>query len=105
MMTIETACHRADLDPLTGCGYLTRPLPEDDLMGLHGADWNAMIRLLAGHGWEPTEDEHGDVCPVGYSEDGREVIGLYGRDPIISSATVAQLSAAFADLGSRARLR
>ncbi len=50
---------------------------------LHHADWDAVVRHLDGLGWEPSEDEHGDLCHAGYTSDGREVIGLYGREPII----------------------
>jgi hypothetical protein len=87
--TFTYASHAAYLDPLHGTGLLVRPLPREDVadplggQSLHHADWDAVVRHLDGLGWEPSEDEHGDLCHAGYTSDGREVIGLYGREPII----------------------
>jgi hypothetical protein len=50
---------------------------------LHAADWHATVRLLDSHGWEPL-DGNGTPMLDGYTLDGREVIALYGRDPITS---------------------
>lgn len=109
MHEISTAVHTAYLDPMTGLGMLVRPEPDHDvprLLGmartvllpdpdrpgqdmrawvgesLFGADWDAMMRRRDELGWEPSEDEYGGV-PVhaGTTPDGREVIGLYGREP------------------------
>ena len=93
MNTIEFAVHVAYLDPMTGEGLLVRPKPADDLsvgmVSLHAADWDAAIHHLRGLGWEPVEDEDGDGMPMfaGMTQDGRDVIALYGHEPITSEPT------------------
>jgi hypothetical protein len=95
--TLRTACHVAVLDVMTGSGYLVRPHERDDVLGLHGADWDAMVRLLASHGFEPTEGEDGGVEHEGFTASGREVVGLCGREPV-HEAGVSESAQAFAEL-------
>jgi hypothetical protein len=102
MNTITFAAHVAYLDPMTGEGLLVMARPEDDLslggVGLHEADWNHVIAGLDRLGWEPTEGEDGGVCYDGDTEDGREIIGLYGREPITTLPTLAEAAGATAEL-------
>jgi len=102
--TIAYACHTAYLNPLTGSGLLVRPRPELDLRttglapSLHEADWNHAMRDLDARGWEPTESERGAIAVDSYMPDGREVIGLHGRHPIIAEPTIEQELESFAEL-------
>lgn len=99
MLTLTYACHVAHLDPLTGEGMLVLPRVDDDMHmpglpgSLHEADWSAVVmRNLDGLGWEPSEDVDGDglTVAVGVTRDGREVIALYGREPVLSEPTVGE---------------
>lgn len=80
--TLATSCHVAVLDVETGYGLLRRPHPDADLSmlgpSLHWADWDAMMRLLVGHGWEQQEDDDGLPQHVADLGDGGELIALYG---------------------------
>jgi hypothetical protein len=104
MQTIAYAAHVAHLDPVTGEGLLVRPPAADDLVdrlghgSLHEADWNAAVRHLDDLGWEPSEDEVGGLCHVGHTRDGRAVVGLYGRAPVITAPSLAQAADAYVDL-------
>jgi hypothetical protein len=102
---IAYACHTAYLDPITGCGLLVRPLPEDDMGGtdlgqsLQEADWNTAMRDLFARGWEPSMDEDG----LGFAldselPDGREVVGLYGRESVVDQPSMEQIAESFAEL-------
>lgn len=109
MFTITFAAHMAYLDPWTGEGLLVRPHPGDDLslggvVSLHAADWDRVIAELDRLGWEPTEDEDGLPMFDGMTTDGREVIGLYGREPITTMPTLAERAEADVELGSMAGL-
>lgn len=55
-------------------------------------------------GSEPSGDEDGRLCPVGYTRDGRGVIGLYGRDSGVSLPTIPEQATALHDLGRRVGL-
>jgi hypothetical protein len=102
--TIRYAAHVAHLDALTGEGLLLLPLVADDVRdplghgSLHAADWDAVVRHLDGLGWDPTEAEDGGLCYVGRTRDGRTVVGLYGRAPVITAPTLMQAADAHADL-------
>lgn len=106
MLTIHYAAHVAHLDPVTGEGLLTMPRPEDDVhmpghgASLHAAGWDAVMRKLEGLGWEPSEDEDGFglTVPVGVTRDGREVIALYGREPVVSEPTLSEMAEAMSAL-------
>ena len=102
MHTITFAAHVAHLDPMTGEGLLVRPKPADDLslsmVSLHAADWDAAITHLRELGWEPTEDEDGLPMFDGMTTDGREVVGLYGREPITTMPTLAEAAGATEEL-------
>jgi hypothetical protein len=108
MHTIQFAAHVAYLDPMTGEGLLVRPRPEDDLslggVGLHESDWGRVIAELDRLGWEPTEDDDGLPMFDGMTTDGREVVGLYGREPITSMPSRMELADADVELGSMAGL-
>ena len=106
--TLAFASHVAHLDPLTGEGLLVLPLPTDDLRDplggrpLHEVEWAAVLRHLDALGWEPTEDEDGGLCHVGYTPEGREVVGLYGRVPVLSLPSIPEQAAALHDLAGLA---
>lgn len=84
MRSLDFAAHTAYLDEATGSGLLVRPLPCEDVADplevgtLHAADWTAAVRHLLAMGWEPSEDECGDLVCEGFTSDGREVLGLCG---------------------------
>lgn len=107
---IAYACHVAYLDPMTGSGLLVRPNPEDDIatpvkpgeipqcFSMHEADWNSTIRDLYARGWEPSDDGEDGLALDSMMPDGREVIGLYGRDSVIEKPTIEEIAASFAEL-------
>jgi hypothetical protein len=106
MQTLTFAAHAAYLDPMTGEGLLVRPKPADDLslsmVSLHAADWDAAIAHLRGLGWEPTADDDSTPMLAGVTADGRDVIGLYGREPISTMPTLAECAGACEELASLA---
>jgi hypothetical protein len=108
MQTLTFAAHVAYLDPMTGEGLLVRPKPADDLSlsmpSLHAADWDAAIAHLRGLGWEPTADDDGSPMLAGITADGRDVIGLYGREPITTMPTLAGAAGAAEELARLAGL-
>jgi len=108
LTTVARAFHVALLDPLTGDGALVLPRPVDDLPcpfggpSAHAADELAILAELDCLGWEPTEGEDGERFCVDYClPDGREVVGLYGREPIISTPSLRQQAEAGAELRRR----
>jgi len=109
MNTIKFAAHVACIDPMTGEGLLVRPKPADDLglgmVSLHAADWDAAIAHLRGLGWEPTADDDGSPMLAGVTADGRDVIGLYGREPITTLPTLAEAAEATEELARIAGLK
>ncbi|MFI2647590.1 hypothetical protein [Micromonospora fulviviridis] len=104
MEKIDFGCHTAYLDPMTGEGLLVLPRFADDLdplagmVSLHAADWDHAIGDLGRRGWEPSEDDGGDLVHVGTTNDGRPVIGLYGREPMISTPSIKQAAEALREL-------
>ena len=102
MLTIRFACHVAHLDPMTGSGLLVLPLPDEDvtlgLPSLHESAWGHALAKLDRVGWELAEDENGGLCHEGYTKDGREIVGLYGREPVISDPSLEECADAFARL-------
>lgn len=56
------------------------------------------IRDLYQRGWQPSEDDEGDLCHIGTTVDGRPVIGLHGEHPVISLPSVEQAAEAMRDL-------
>ncbi|MFR9777300.1 hypothetical protein ACL02O_14740 [Micromonospora sp. MS34] len=102
--TVTYASHTAHLDPMTGEGLLVLPLVADDIepvagvVSLHAADWDHAIGDLGRRGWEPSEDDGGGLVPVGTTANGRSVIGLYGREPVISAPSIDQAAEALRDL-------
>jgi len=103
MNTITFASHVAYIDPWTGEGLLVRPIPSDDLslggmVSLHAADWDAAIAHLRGLGWEPTADDDGSPMLVGVTADGRDVIALYGREPVSSLPSIRECAEASQEL-------
>jgi hypothetical protein len=109
--SIDFACHTAHLDDANGCGLLVRPLPPHDVPdplrvgSLHEADWTAAMRFLHSIGWEPSEGDDGGLVHEGYTVDGREVVGLFGWDPVTSLPTIPQQASSFEELRSVAGLR
>jgi len=93
---------------MTGEGLLVRPKPADDMSvgmpSLHAADWDRIIAELDRLGWEPTEDEDGLPMFDGMTTDGREVVGLYGREPITTMPTFAEAAEATEELARLAGL-
>jgi len=109
MQTITFAAHVAYVDPMTGEGLLVRPKPADDLslsdmVSLHAADWDAAMHHLRGLGWGPTADDDGSLMLAGITADGREVIGLYGLEPITTMPTLTELAEAGEELARLAGL-
>ncbi len=106
MFTMQFASNMAVLDPMTGQGLLVRPHPADDLtMGLpslHESDWHRVIAELDRLGWEPTEDCDGLPMFDGMTTDGRDVIGLYGREPVTTMPTLSETSGAMHELAHMA---
>lgn len=99
VIELETACHSARYCALTGGGRLVLPLLDDDLGpmgagGLHTADGLHMLALLRALGVEPAEDDEfgGPWAHVGYLPDGREVVALWGLDPVVSDPSPEQLA-------------
>jgi hypothetical protein len=88
MQSVAFASHVALLDPLTGEGLLVLPLAADDLgdplggRSLHEVEWSGVVRHLDSLGWEPSQAEDGGLCFVGCTREGREVVGLFGREPV-----------------------
>jgi hypothetical protein len=104
MQTIATACHVAAVHPMTGLGLLVLPLLEHDVFppsgpSLHAADGMAALARLRQVGFEPVPGDDGDPWThVGYMADGRELVSLYGLNPIVSKPTVVELAEAHAEL-------
>lgn len=82
------ALHLAHLDPGTGVGVLVLPKSSDNVWlgpdSVNGSDWNVALRELAAIGWEILADDDDLPMSEGHTWDGREVVALYGRDPIVS---------------------
>lgn len=102
MTTLTTrtvgAFHLAHLDPFTGAGVLILPLPEHDVWlgpeSLNGTDWDAASRELDAIGWEVLADDDDLPMTEDYTApDGREVVALYGRDPILSNPELTEIAA------------
>jgi hypothetical protein len=95
---------------MTGCGVLVRPRASEDVASptpygssLHEADRRAMLSFLDDQGWEPIDEAPDEpLCVEGYTADGRQVIGLYGRNPIRGTVDVDELAESFAELHRRA---
>jgi hypothetical protein len=106
MNTVTFAAHVAYLDPMTGEGLLVRPKPADDLSlsmpSLHAAAWDHVIAELDRLGWEPTADDDGLPMFDGMTTDGREVVGLYGREPVTTMPTLAEGAEAMHELAHMA---
>lgn len=102
--TVTYASHTAHLDPMTGEGLLVLPRVADDIepvagmVSLHAADWDHVIGDLSRRGWQPSEDDGGDLVHVGTTVEGRPVIGLYGEHPVISLPSIEQAAEALRDL-------
>ena len=112
MRTIDYACHTAHLCPMTGEGVLVLPLFKDDMaalgsggQSLHESGWNAVVAHLEIQGWTLSEDDDGGSMTVGHTEDGREVLGLYGSSPVVTIPTIAEQATAFAVLSELATIR
>ncbi len=103
--TLTFASYVAYLDDLCGTGLLVRPLPSVDLpdpMGgptLHAVGWGAVLAELDRHGFDLSEgDEVGEPCLVGCTLDGREVVGLFGQDPLVALPSLREEAEALAGL-------
>jgi hypothetical protein len=100
--TVRYACHTAYLDPFTGQGELVLPLPADDMHmtgpSLHASDWEAVIDDLTANGWQPSESETGEWVFDGETVEGRDIIGLFGLDPIVSDPSLEEMGRASAEL-------
>ncbi|GIG92370.1 hypothetical protein [Plantactinospora endophytica] len=102
--TVAYASHTAHIDPMTGEGLLVLPRVADDIdplggvVTLHAADWDHAIGDLGQRGWQPSEDDGGDLVHVGTTVDGRPVIGLYGREPVTSLPSVDQAAESWREL-------
>lgn len=76
------------------------PDPRDDVRdpltagSLHAADWTQMLVRLDSLGWELSESDDGGWLDAGMTRDGRCMVGLYGRDPLMSDPDLSDLVAA-----------
>jgi hypothetical protein len=115
MFTIKTALHEAFCDPMTGEARLVMPRPWDDLdspaggESLHTSDGLLILaRMQAEWGVVSAydaNDEAGDPWEhVGYRADGREVVALYGVNPLLDTLTDEEIEAAGAVLDALAGL-
>jgi hypothetical protein len=101
---LDFASHVALLDPMTGEGRLILPEPSGDLalsgspVSLHAADWGAVVRELDRLGWEPSENEDGGWLHCGRTSEGRDVVSLYGREPVITEPSIENAIAACVEL-------
>jgi hypothetical protein len=98
---LDLNTHTAYLDPMSGEGFLVLPLPGEDLeldgVSLHGAAELHALHELEAHGYELSEDEDGNPwLPVGFTSDGRQVVGLYGVDPVVDLPSWEQQAEAHA---------
>jgi len=96
--TIAYATHTAHLDSMTGSGLLVMPRVDQDVSDplggvatLHEVSWGQVIRDLDARGWEPFADDYGLPTTEGTTSDGRQVLALYGRDPIMSEPSLGEL--------------
>ena len=107
---LDFSSHVAFLDPMTGEGRLVMPEPAEDLswpgspVSLHAAEWDAVVRELDRLAWEPTEDEDGGWSHCGQTTDGRDVVSLYGREPITSEPSIEDAAAACEELDRLAKV-
>jgi hypothetical protein len=96
------AFHLAYLDVTMGVGMLVLPRSEENVWlgadSVHGADWDTAIKQLDRLGWEPLTDEWDLPMLEGMTADGREVVALHGRDPIVSQPALTDLIARTAAL-------
>ncbi len=108
LTTLAYAAHVAHLDPFTGIGVLVLPPPSHDVdlgqWSLHAADWQGALGDLDRLGWEPAEAESGGLDVVAESPEGRTVVALYGRHPIISDPSLAEIGEASARLAQEMRV-
>ncbi len=105
---IELDGYLAAADPMTGGGYLAFPRASEDVLNpfygdgrtLHDALFPQIVSQLDVHGIEPsTDDESGDGFGLVYESplpDGRPVIGLLIREPIMASAALDECASALA---------
>ncbi len=67
------------------------PDPAVGIGGLHAADWAGHLAHLGRLGFEPSEGEYGEPWShVDYLPDGRELVLLYGRQPLVSLPSVEE---------------
>jgi hypothetical protein len=90
-MTMTTYVH-----PRTGAAWLLRPAVADGER-LSADYFAAEFAFLVGMGCEPLTFYDADEERDGWTLDGREVIGLYGFEPITSDPTMEELAEALAD--------
>jgi hypothetical protein len=101
MFTMETALHKAFFDPMTGEARLVMPLPVDDrdIEGLHASDGLHILGRMQRE-WGvvsayDSDDEGGDPWEhVGNCADGREIVAMYGVNPLLDTVTDEEIDAA-----------
>lgn len=122
MRTLNFVVHTAYLDPMTGSGLLVQPHPDEDIdppdgilgervwlpsigqyghqpaLSLHWADWESAMRELHQINWSLLEGDDGLPEIVGSTNDGRQAIGLYCEDSLISSPTIPEIDSALREL-------
>lgn len=101
--TIRTGLHTAYVHPMSGEGLLVLPHPSENVWlateGVHASDWNEMVRRLDDLGYDIGEDQDGSILYERVTTpDGRAVVGLFGRDPIVSDPSLAEAAEASAAL-------
>jgi hypothetical protein len=91
----------AYVDDMTGAAWLVRPRAEDDVVfhPLAGSlNYASEVAFVRGLGCEPPYEYDYDEVHDGWTLDGREVVGLFGFDPITSEPTMEELAEALAEL-------
>lgn len=89
LTTLDMGLHHAVLDLASGDGFLILPLPRTDVVldgeSLHRADFLAALEELEFRGWGLSERDPDGVSRTyqGFTHDGRALVGLHGRDPLM----------------------
>jgi hypothetical protein len=108
---IRTACYCAYLHDATRQGLLVLPLYAHDVevdrgsASLMAADEAAMLERLEQEGYGLSLDQHGQAwATVAVTRDGREAVGLYSTEPVLSLPPLVELQAGQAALRLAARI-
>ncbi len=96
LTTLDMGLHHAVLDLASGDGFLILPQARTDVVldgeSLHRADFVAALEELEFRGWSLSERDPDGVARIyqGFTRDGRALVGLYGRDPLLPDLSFAE---------------